>query len=403
MKLDRYHLTYCTNIHPGERWTEVYENLRTYLPPVRETLSPDQPFGIGLRLSHLATEELLSGDHLRDFQDWLHEHNYYVFTMNAFPYGGFHHQAVKDVVHQPDWTTPERLHYTLRSFEVLGQLLPHDAEGSISTSPLSYKYWFADEAATDVARQRATHHLARVAAQLYRVRQQTGQWLHLDLEPEPDGLLEDAQGVIDYFNRWLLPEGARYLQQQLGISPDEAAQCLRDHILICYDVCHFAVMYEQPHEVFARWKAAGIQIGKIQISAALKAQLPPVTSERRAVQAAFSSLVESTYLHQVVARTHDGQQLYYPDLPPALEHIGDTSVQEWRTHFHVPIFVAEYGALAATQSDIQMVLDILRNNPVTNHLEVETYTWEVLPPAMRVGLAESITRELQWVTEHYQR
>ena len=402
MKLDRYHLTYCTNIHPGERWSEVQESLYTYLPQIRKALSPDQPFGIGLRLSHQATEDILAGDQLKRFRAWLTEHNYYVFTMNAFPYGGFHRQRVKDAVHRPDWTTPERLRYTLRSFDVLAQLLPNDTEGGISTSPLSYRLWFTDKAARNAVRKSATHHLAQVAAYLYRLRQTTGQLLHLDLEPEPDGLLENTQDVIDYFDNWLLPRGVPYLQQQLGVSPDEAEDCLRTHIQICYDVCHFAVGYERPREVFDRWQRAGIKVGKIQISAALRARLPAAATERTAVTQAFASLVESTYLHQVIARTVDGELIRYSDLPDALAHIAEPRVREWRTHFHVPIFVSQYGALAATQSDIQEVLAILREAPLTPHLEVETYTWEVLPPEMRLGLAESITRELQWVLEHYQ-
>ena len=402
MKLDRYHLTYCTNIHPGERWSAVQESLQIYLPPIRRALSPEQPFGIGLRLSQQATEDILSGNNLDHFRAWLAENHYYVFTMNAFPYGGFHRQRVKDAVHQPDWTTPERLHYTLRSFEVLARLLPEGMEGGISTSPLSYKLWHTDEEALDAVRHQATHHLAQVAAHLYRLRQSTGQLLHLDLEPEPDGLLETTQEVIDYFNNWLLPRGIPYLQQQLGISPDEAERALRAHIRICYDVCHFAVGYERPREVFDRWQQAGIKVGKIQLSAALRAELPATVAERNAAKQAFASLVESTYLHQVIARTADEELVRYNDLPEALGHIADPQVREWRTHFHVPIFVAEYGALTATQSDIQEVLDILREEPLTQHLEVETYTWEVLPPKIQLGLGESITRELQWVLDHYQ-
>ncbi len=401
MRLDRYHLTYCTNIHPGERWSEVRESLQTYLPSIREALSPDQPFGIGLRLSHQATEDMLVGNQLERFQAWLTENKYYVFTMNAFPYGGFHRQRVKDEVHLPDWTTPERLHYTLRSFDVLVKLLPNGTEGSISTSPLSYKPWYTDEAELDLVRHQATHQLAQVAEYLYRLRQTTDTLLHLDLEPEPDGLIENTQEVIDYFHEWLLPRGIPYLQQRLGISPDEAEHSLRTHIQICYDVCHFAVAYERPREVFDRWQQAGIKIGKIQISAALQAPLSAVVAERATVTQAFETLVESTYLHQVVARTADEQFVSYHDLPDALLHIAEPRMREWRTHFHVPIFVSEYGALAATQSDIQEVLAILRKESLTQHLEVETYTWEVLPATIRLGLAESIIRELRWVQEHY--
>ena len=406
MKLGPHHLTYCTNIHPGERWNEVQATLHTYLPVVRQQLALEEPFGIGLRLSSLATEDILTDGQLGSFHDWLAERNFYVFTMNSFPYGGFHHQRVKDDVHRPDWTSPERLRYTVRSFDVLAQLLPKGIDGSISTSPLSYKLWHPTEAARNQVREQATHQLAQIAEYLYRLHQTTGQHLHLDLEPEPDGLLENTQEVIHYFDEWLLPRGGSYLQQQLGISPDEAERCLRRHIQICYDVCHFAVEYEQPREVFARWQQAGIKVGKIQISAALRAALPPAVPERASVTRAFESLVESTYLHQVIARTTRDTLVHYHDLPEALAHVNQADIQEWRTHFHVPIFVANYGSLAATQSDIKEVLDMLRTEEMMSgqqapHLEVETYTWEVLPPEIQLELGESIARELQWVRDYY--
>jgi len=400
MKLsDQYHLTYCTNIHPGESWEEVDQSLKTYVPAVQSAVAPDQPFGIGLRLSQLAGEELARPASLAAFQEWLTENNCYVFTMNGFPYGGFHRQVVKDQVHQPDWTTLERLAYTQQLFSILAKLLPSDMDGGVSTSPLSYKYWHANEEAREKIFKKSTDHLVQIAAWLYRLRQETSKVLHLDIEPEPDGMLENTQEVIDYFNDWLLPQGVPVIQQQLGLSSEEAEECIKTHIQLCYDVCHFAVVYEKPQDTFRRWQEEGIRIGKIQISAALKADLPTKKADRQSVTQAFKSLVESTYLHQVVARQADGELLHYPDLPQALEHINEPEVAEWRTHFHVPLFVPNYGVLNATQDAIREVLSILSETPITRHLEVETYTWEVLPKDIRVGLAQSIVRELAWVRD----
>ncbi|WKN41853.1 metabolite traffic protein EboE [Tunicatimonas pelagia] len=398
MKLsDQHHLTYCTNIHPGESWEEVDQSLKTYVPTIKTAVAPDQPFGIGLRLSQQAGEELARPADLAAFQEWLAENNCYVFTMNGFPYGGFHRQVVKDQVHQPDWTTPERSVYTQQMFAILAKLLPSDMDGGISTSPLSYKYWHADEQAREQVFEKSTDHLVQIVAGLYQLRQETGKLLHLDIEPEPDGTLEDTQEVIDYFNDWLLPQGIPILQQQLGLSPNAAEACIKTHIQLCYDVCHFAVVYEKPKETFQRWQEEGIRIGKIQISAALKADLPSDKTDRQPVIQAFESLVESTYLHQVVARQTNGQLLHYPDLPDALKHISKPEVTEWRTHFHVPLFVPSYGVLNSTQDAIREVLSILNEIPVTQHLEVETYTWEVLPKEIQLGLDQSIIRELEWV------
>ena len=221
--------------------------------------------------------------------------------------------------------------------------------------------------------------------------------LHLDIEPEPDGLLENTEEVINWYNEWLIPLGTAYLKQRLEISDEEAADCLKRHIRLCYDVCHFAVVYEQPEEVFARLDQEGIRIGKIQISAALKARLLEKIEERKPVEQALAPFVESTYLHQVVERNSSGGLTHYSDLPEALRNLRNPTAKEWRTHFHVPVFLAKYDLLESTQQDIIDVLNYLQKERVTAHLEVETYTWVVLPDDIQLEIVESIIRELEWV------
>lgn len=401
MKLtENYHLTYCTNIHPGESWVEVENNLKTYIPKISRVLAPDKPFGIGLRLSNKASLDVLQNGNLAALKGWLQENDYYVFTLNGFPYGGFHRQVVKDDVHRPDWTTIDRVDYTKRLFEILAQLLPSDMEGGISTSPISYKFWYANEKEMETALHQGAMHIAIIAKQLFGIRRSMGMTLHLDIEPEPDGLLENTREMIDFFDQWLIPVGTKFLQKELNITASEAEECIRTHIQLCYDVCHFAVEYEDPEEVFARLQSAGIRIGKIQISAALKAELPPV-KERAQIAEAFRPFVESTYLHQVMEKDRQGHLHHYNDLPAALANIDKPEATEWRTHFHVPVFLKNYGLLSSTQEDILKVLSLLKKNPVTRHLEVETYTWEVLPQDIQLNLADSITRELQWVMENF--
>lgn len=403
-----HHLSYCTNIHPGETWAEVFQQLKTYFPPLKQKLSPDRPFGIGLRLSNLASEELLQGNQLQEFKQWLQGQNLYVFTMNGFPYGGFHHQAVKDDVHKPDWTTQERLEYTKRLAYILAELLPAGMEGGISTSPLSYKLWFPEE---DIAKIKsafssATDHLVSLVETLLQLKADTGKTIHIDIEPEPDGLLENSDEFINYYQEWLLPAAEKALQESRGLSKEEARAAVLQHIQLCYDVCHFALAYEKPAEAFARIRNAGISIGKIQLSAALKTDLPKDVEMRGELAETLARFAESTYLHQVVERGDDGKLTQYPDLPFALEHIRKPNAAEWRTHFHVPLFTQTYSGLESTQQDIVEVLQYIQKEPLTQHLEVETYTWDVLPEDMKKELSESIQRELEWVlstinnTEH---
>jgi hypothetical protein len=393
-----FHLTYCTNIHPGESWGEVLANLKQYLPVLKTQLSPNYPFGIGLRLANLAARELLEADNLTQFQTWLNLQGLYVFTLNGFPYGGFHRQVVKDRVYAPDWSKPERLDYTLRLAKILAVLLPEGMDGGISTVPLSYKPWWKNnQEACELIFKSSSCNLAVVAAQMLRIREETGKLLHVDLEPEPDGLIENTAEVIDFFFQWLLPVGGNYLSELLHISQESAEFVLREHIRLCYDTCHFAVEYEEPESVFARLQAAGIQIGKVQLSAALQVTLPDEAQAHKAVVERLRPFAESTYLHQVIERWHDGTLHHYLDLATALPGLEESLAQECRIHFHVPIFIRDYQVLQSTQEDIIAVLKLLQENHACKHLEIETYTWEVLPPQMKMDLLLCIQREYEWV------
>jgi hypothetical protein len=393
-----YHLTYCTNIHPGEEWSKVFTNLKQYIPSLKTRLAPGEPFGIGLRLADVATRDLLVGETLSEFQSWLTEQDLYVFTLNGFPYGGFHCQVVKDQVYAPDWSKQERLDYTLRLANILAELLPPETEGSISTLPLSYKPWFKNNPIRQASViSSASLHLAQVVEQMLRIKASKGKLLHLDLEPEPDGLLENAAEVVDYFQKYLLPTAGAYLASELGISLAAAEVAILEHIRICYDTCHFAVEYENPVTVLEKFQAAGIQIGKIQISAALQVEVPNDTQQCRLLKSRLEPFAESTYLHQVIARDSNGELHRYQDLETALPDFENTTASEWRTHFHVPIFIRDYQLLQSTQDDIVKVLELLQGNYFCNHLEIETYTWEVLPPQMKVDLLASIQREYEWV------
>lgn len=395
MKLDNYHLTYCTNIHPGEHWNEVFANLQQYIPALKAQLSCNKPFGIGLRLADIATRELLQKNNLENFQTWLLQNDLYVFTLNGFPYGGFHFSVVKDKVYAPDWTKPERLEYTLRLARILAPLLPDGVEGSISTLPLSYKPWFKNKSDLSSVTVAATHNIVQFVAEMIRIHEKTGKIIHLGLEPEPDGLVENAAEVIQYFEEYLIPIGSSYLANDLNISESNARTLILEHVRICYDTCHFAVEYENPISVLKQFQIKGIKISKIQISAALQVNLPKDSGQKNILKQKLQPFAESTYLHQAIARKADGTMSHYSDLDMALEEF--EGAEEWRIHFHVPIFVRDFEGLQSTQDDIINVLRLLEKENFCNHLEIETYTWEVLPLEMKLDLSASIQREYEWV------
>ncbi|NND33604.1 MAG: metabolite traffic protein EboE [Saprospiraceae bacterium] len=399
--LHNAHLTYCSNIHPGESWHQTFANLKIYTTQVRDRLH-NIPFGIGLRLSHEASIELAQPELQSEFQGWLRDENMYVFTINGFPYGGFHGQVVKDKVHHPDWTTSERLQYSIRLFDILKNLLPAGMDGGVSTSPISYRFWHPDDLALNEVKKRATEQLMALVLHLDRIYQKSGQVLHLDIEPEPDGVLETTEEFIDFYQQFLLETGCKILQNKMECSRQDAETKIRRHIQLCYDVCHFAVGFEDSDQAIESIISAQIKIGRLQISAALSSGVMGSLSDLANVAQELAEFDEPTYLHQAVIKNHRGQLSRFRDLKPALEQWHRFESSELRTHFHVPVFTEKYGTLISTQPDIIQVLNSWKERNFTNHLEVETYTWNVLPADMQTGIVNSIVRELEWVQSHLQ-
>jgi len=395
-------LTYCSNIHAGDSWDDHFAALKQNFHLIKEEFSPFEPLSIGLRISNAASITLLEPTFLKQFKIWLGENKSYVFTLNGFPYGEFHYSRVKDQVHFPDWTTEARLDYTLRLINILAALLPVGIDGGISTSPLSYKYWFITREALLSARKSATHNIILVAASLIRLKERTGQIIHLDLEPEPDGLLETGPEFIDWYLFELLPAAKIYFgaNSKAEISILEAQ--IREHICLCYDICHFAIGFENHASCLAELKKYKIKVGKLQISAALKVVFSPESenssSRNEEIKRLLNNYNEPVYLHQVVAKKNTGELIRYRDLPDALTSEDDVAFDEWRIHFHVPVFCEVLApGIYATQSDITEVLNLLNQTFFTTHLEVETYTWEVLPEGLKLPVEQSIIRELAWV------
>ncbi len=381
MKTPYGHLSYCSNIHTGEIWSEHFAQLKQHVPSVKAQVSPDQPMGLGLRFANQASIDLQDPAELKALQSWLAEQNLYVFTLNGFPYGGFHHTIVKDQVHAPDWTTTERRDYTIRLARILASLLT-DTEGGISTSPLSYKYWWNTAEERNQAMQTATQHLLDVVAVLAEIEKNTGKTIHIDIEPEPDGLLSHHGDFIDWYEQVLLPAG----------NPD----LIRRHVQLCFDICHYGVSFDAPEASIQELKAKNIPVGKIQISSALRVDLRTQEVEKIAELRKYQ---EPVYLHQVKALHKDGSFQEFKDLDEAFATYTPNTYDEWRVHFHVPLFLETYGLLGSTQKEIRETLAIQKASPFTNHLEIETYTWGVLPAAYQVPMAESISREIKSITD----
>ena len=395
------HLTYCTNIHPGESWLEVRDNLERYLVPVRERVAPGRPFGVGLRLSAESARALADPSALDELRSFLRAHELYVFTINGFPYGPFHGRPVKEQVYLPDWLDPERLAYTDRLADVLAALLPEGIEGSISTVPGA----FAPRVRDDADQARMARALLDHVAHLVLLRESTGRRVALALEPEPCCFLETIAETVAFFERHLhSASAAAHVSDAAGLSRADADAAIREHLGVCLDACHLAVEFEEPEQVLGALAAAGIRVPKVQVTAGLRAVLHEGDGAMLDALAAFA---DDVYLHQVVERRDDGTLTRHLDLPQALAAARESAgrgTREWRVHFHVPVFRERYGAFDGTQGYVAELLRLVRERAVSEHFEVETYTWDVLPEEFRrEGIVGGIVRELEWAGMHLGR
>jgi hypothetical protein len=380
MNVRGFDLTYCSNIHAGESWDDVRGALSGALPSIRRHLNATGPFGIGLRLSARALEQLRLPPRLEEFLAFLHDGDYYVPTINGFPFGAFHGERVKEQVYLPDWRVPARLEYSNQLASLLAELLAKRGRdrGSVSTVPGAFKAHIRsvdDVGAIAVNLLEHTRHLAHL-------RDATGVTVTLALEPEPACFIETSAEAIEFFESYLFNERLTY---QCGVTVDQ----VRHHIGICFDACHMAVEFEDHAAALAAFDRAGIRVPKFQISSALRVK--DVLGRD-----ALKRFAEDTYLHQVVELTN-GTLTRYVDLPEALS---DRDGGEWRVHFHVPVFLRSLGVLETTQPDLERVLDLVKTRTDRPCLEVETYTWDVLPAEYRTAdINEAIARELKWTRD----
>lgn len=381
-------LGYCTNVHPYATLPELLAvlggepaTLRARL--VREgRLAPDEPLAVGLWLPAAAAREAARDP--EPLRARLAALGLRAFTVNAFPLRDFHAARVKDDVFRPAWGEPQRLDATLHAAEALAALLGEDEVGTVSTHTGAWRAWgppLADEDAI-------VRGLLAAAAGLAALRARSGRRIVLALEPEPGSWVETTEQACDLFARRLLAEGG------------DAA---RAHLGLCWDACHQAVEYEEPAASLAALRAAGVTVAKVQVSAALVLRDPA----RHA--ALLAPWAEDRWFHQVVARGADGRLARLHDLPAALAPDAPHAVREaaeWRVHFHVPVCAGELdagGALRSTQPELRALLACagLRDVP---HLELETYSWALIPPERRAALgcatlADTLAREFAFTLD----
>ena len=381
MELSATTFGYCTNVHANASLEKTRANLEKHALGVKRRISPNGPMGIGLWLSANAAQELVSQCQVAEFAAWLHEIGLVPFTMNGFPYGDFHEPVVKHKVYQPTWYEQPRLDYTLQLAEILHQLLPTGVEGSISTLPIAWPTRIGKPLDASLL-QSAAANLQKVATGLAELEARTGRLIYVCIEPEPGCALDTAKDIVEFFQGYLLPSGDEHV--------------IRRHLRVCHDICHSAVMFEDQTGAIQEFQAAGIEVGKVQVSSAVGVDFNalPASERQTALELLKSKFVEPRYLHQTCVR-EAGIATLYEDLPIAVAQAHPSG--QWRTHFHVPIYWEGNGAIQTFRDQIQPCIQAVLAHSNCRHFEVETYAWGVLPPELQhAELAEGIAQEMEW-------
>ena len=379
MALSELPLSYCTNVHPGRSLAEVEAGLDRYTVDIRKRFG--RPLAAGLWLASPVASELAESEaKLGAFATGLRDRQLPCYSLNAFPFGDFHSERVKDQVYLPDWSQPPRATYTRQCAQILSQLLPAGMdEGSISTVPLGFKGHQHSDGFVDQC-VAALLDLSQVLADL---EQRTQKTIRLAIEPEPSCVLETTAETIAFFDRLFSAASARGVEQQA-----------RQHLGICFDVCHQAVEFEDVGVSIAAFDVAGIRINKVHVSCALRIGLPATNAPARQ---ALRQYVEPRYQHQTTARTTAGAIVQALDLThdlldnPPPEFAG---ASEWRIHFHVPISKPHIGPLRTTRDALPAAFAAVANLSYAPHLELETYTWEIMPSEGPPDLVAGLTQEL---------
>ena len=391
------HLTYSTLVHPGDTWTDMKTSLITYLPGVKAKFSPNAPMGVSLRLANASVEELLAKPEERQWlKDFLIKEELYVYTVNAFPYGPFKGQIVKAEVYEPDWTTEARTSYTMNVADILAEVTGLDVEPTIQTAPLAFR----PKVTTPEYEAAFNENIYRVIAHLMTLEKKTGHRVKLAIEPEPFCFLETIPETVTYFQEKIYSlEAAERISELSGQPLAEVFGATRRYLGVVLDICHQSVQFEDIADDINQLSRAGIPIFKLQEAAALLVEnvTPEIVEE-------LKKYTGTIYLSQTT-ELRDGKITRFLNLEDAINAWeADPGPREWRTHFHVPVFLKDLGPFQTTRGGIDAALKVHAKTPLSTHLEIETYTWDVLPDHLKTGdISEYVIRELEYVRDELYR
>lgn len=367
-------LMYCGNVHPCSTVREMIEQIDQYIIPIKKSRKLESMYlGVWFNCDLLA--DFYSNPQITEMLfDLMKKSSLIIKSLNAFPQREFHGVSIKENVYFPEWSEQSRLRYTLALAEFISKRRDSFAKSiSISTVPLGYK-----KSWTEQKQRLAVDHLKQLAMSLSSMHKQTGIHIRVCLEMEPDCVLETTTEMIAFLNQTLDYQNNQEINNYIGV---------------CFDVCHQAVMHESVKDSLNRLTREKINIGKIQVSNALRFK----SEHFEHVQSILANYINSPYLHQVKLLTNNGVKSI-ADIDKDLSNHVEFS-EEVRIHFHIPINKRELSStLLTTQHEIIETIDSLSSLAIKPDVEVETYTWRIIDKEVTSNsLSHYLVDEINWL------
>lgn len=392
--LTNFDLLYCTNIHFGESWKEIFYILKFYSRKMRNNFISYDQFGVGLRLSNISVIDISKFLVKFDFLFWLSCNNFYIKSINGFPYGFFSSNYIKDNVYLPDWSLFQRYIYSRRIIILFSFFLKKNY-GGISVLPISYKFFFFNFIYNSVY-IKSIMYLCNLIVLLHNIYIKNKILLHLDIEPEPDCIISNTIDFINFFKNWLFNKCVLYFFFNKSFIIKNVYFFISNYIRICFDICHSSVEFESVRQSIHCLSFSGLKIGKIQISSSLKFKNCNFNDI-----CIFSYFPDTPYLHQVYGNTFYENIILYRDISLCDVFLYNENILEYRIHYHIPIFLENYEFFESTQDYIVSMFYFLSNKNFCSILEIETYTFDILPCYLKVNIFHSLFREYMWIFNKY--
>lgn len=345
MKIKKlYKLTYCSNIFKTNNLKKLSFNIKKY----KEKFFKKYNLNVNICLSNNLIKNI-NKKNLNSFREF---YSIKITSINGFVYQNFHLKNIKENIYLPDWTSKNRFLFTKNILTYTDSIAKKKEKISISTLPISYIKW-VNFFLNPFIFYEATQNLKKLTMQIKKS--------HLDIEPEPFCLIESYSDFLKFKKNWI---------KTLIIKKNEKS------LTLCYDICHFSVIFEKQKIISKLITIDNLKIGKIQISIALKTIIHYKHVFIKKLTKTLTKLKKSDFLHQSIIKNYSKIEKF-SDIYFFLKKIHLFKNKELRIHCHIPLYKKKFKYFDSTYKDTFNSLNLIKKHNLTKNIEIESYTYHI--------------------------